>query len=199
MILFTCREKSHRRKLEFHFYWNCIDIAKHIYIYIYITGSCQLFIVYSLQENGDSDRACWFDTSMTSTVAGFLSLKSSMFSNITHNLNIAVRPAFEALRYSLYNPFHKPYGPSLRVRGVWTKRGQEHRSTQFQLFRIPFKDLQKTVSESVLPLIYRSYVRLQEYCPVRRHNTREAKVLLCNIILIFKYYIMNFDYHPIFQ
>lgn len=142
-----------------------------------------------MQENGDSDRACWFDTSMTSTVAGFLSLKSSMFSNITHNLNIAVRPAFEALRYSLYNPFHKPYEPSLRVRGVWTKRGQEHRSTQFQLFRIPFKDLQKTVSESVLPLIYRSYVRLQEYCPVRRHNTREAKVFLYNIILIFKYYI----------
>ena len=126
---------------------------------------------------------------MTSTVAGFLSLKSSMFSNITHNLNIAVRPAFEALRYSLYNPFHKPYGPSLRVQGVWTTRGQEHQSTQFQLFRVPFKDLQKTVSESVLPLIYRSYVRLQEYCPVRRHNTREAKVFLYNIILIFKYYI----------
>ena len=142
-----------------------------------------------MQENGDSDRACWFDTSMTSTVAGFLSLKSSMFSNITHNLNIAVRPAFEALRYSLYNPFHKPYEPSLRVRGVWTKRGQEHRSTQFQLFRIPFKDLQKTVSESVLPLIYRSYVRLQEYCPVRRHNTREAKVFLYDIILICKYLI----------
>ena len=131
---------------------------------------------------------------MTSTVAGFLSLKSSMFSNITHNLNIAVRPVFEALRYSLYNPFRKPYGPSLRVQGVWTTRGQEHQSTQFQLFRVPFKDLQKTVSESVLPLIYRSYVRLQEYCPVRRHNTREAKVYLSNIILIFKYNIQYYSW-----
>ena len=126
-----------------------------------------------LQENGNIEPGCWFDTTMSSSVSDFLILKSSMNSNTTHYLDIAVAPAFEKAMLSMLGTFRRSYDPPLHVRGVWMKRGQEDQSTQFQLFSVEFNDLKDAVSEDILPLIYRSYIRLQSYCPVVRKRRRK--------------------------
>ena len=147
------------------------------------------------QDNGENEPSCWFDTSMTSTVAGFLILKSSMYSNTTHSLNIAITPSnIGQIGLSLFNTQRTSFNEQHQVQGAWVKRGNENQSNQFQLFRVPFKDLQRNVPQSLLQHIYRSYVRLQEYCPniIRKNrlaggqqlniqrrppvSTREAKV-----------------------
>lgn len=110
---------------------------------------------------------------MSSSVSDFLILKSSMNSNTTHYLDIAVIPAFERAMLSMPVALRRSYDPPLHVRGVWMKRGQEDQSTQFQLFSVEFNDLKDAVSEDILPLIYRSYIRLQSYCPVVRKRRRK--------------------------
>ena len=127
---------------------------------------------------------------MTSrSVADFLTLKSAKYSNSTHTLNVAINPVFNEIGLPIFNSYRNQFTTSFRVQGIWKNRDQEDQSTQFQLFRVPFKDLQDTVShtvlpsvfgvQSVLPLIYRSYVRLQEYCPkvLGARFPREPKVL----------------------
>ena len=116
-----------------------------------------------------------------------------MHSNTTHSLNIAVTPSYNTIGLSLFNTHRTPINQPLRVQGKWVKRGNENQSNQFQLFRVPFKDLQRTVPQSILPHIYRSYVRLQEYCPniLRTRYKRKVKIIMLycivkNIIVAFK-------------
>ena len=122
---------------------------------------------YWFQENGIEEPGCWFDTTMASTVSEYLTLKSSMNSNTSHNLDIAIVSNFE----------HR-MRPPLIVKGVWMKRGTEEESTQFQMFSVAFDDLRNSVAEDILRLIYRSYVRLQNYCPIvlRKRVKRLPKV-----------------------
>ena len=137
--------------------------------------------IYWFQENGIEEPGCWFDTTMTSTVSEYLTLKSSMNSNTSHNLDIAITPNFDQkIKYlqKYIEGITKSYIPPLIVRGVWMKRGTEDESTQFQMFSVAFDDLRKSVAEDILPLIYRSYVRLQNYCPIvlRKRVKRLPKV-----------------------
>ena len=101
-----------------------------------------------------------------------------MNSNRTHYLDIAVSPKKAML--SMFGAFRRSDDPPLHVKGAWMKRGQEDQSTQFQLFSVDFDDLKDAVSEEILPLIYKSYIRLQSYCPVvrKRRRKRGPKVFL---------------------
>ena len=95
---------------------------------------------------------------------------------MTHNLDLAITPNFEERMFSIFG-MGRSKDPPLQIRGVWIKRGYEDQSTQFQLFSVEFNDLKDVVSEDILPLIYKSYIRLQSYCPVvlRRRVKRISK------------------------
>ena len=104
-----------------------------------------------------------------------------MNSNMSHYLDIAIIPNFEhRMKYiqKYIDGITKSYIPPLIVHGVWMKRGTEDESTQFQIFSVDFDDLRESVAEDILPLIYRSYVRLQNYCPIvlRKRFKRLLKV-----------------------
>ena len=104
-----------------------------------------------------------------------------MNSNTSHNLDIAITPDFEhGMEYipKYISGVTKSYIPPLIVHGVWIRRGTEDESTQFQMFSVAFDDLRNSVAEDILRLIYRSYVRLQNYCPIvlRKRVKRLPKV-----------------------
>ena len=95
---------------------------------------------------------------------------------MTHNLDLAISPIFEERVFSLFG-MGRSKDPPLQIKGLWVKRGYEDQSTQFQMFRVDFNDLKDVVSGNILPLIYKSYIRLQSYCPVvlRRRVKRISK------------------------
>ena len=98
-------------------------------------------------------------------MAGFLILKSYRYQNLTHSLNVAVSAKDSTIGSQRFNLHRKRNNSPPHLRGVWVDQGYEAQDNQFQLFRVPFHELENTISELVLPHIYRSYVRLQEYCP----------------------------------
>ena len=126
-----------------------------------------------------------------------------MNSNMSHNLDIAIIPSFEhRMKYTrkYINGITKSYIPPLIVHGVWMKRGTEDESTQFQMVSVAFDDLRKSVAEDILPLIYRSYVRLQNYCPIvlrKRVYARKGVSQVCEALydeLVYSYQFQNYLY-----
>ena len=99
-----------------------------------------------------------------------------MNSNMTHNLDLAITPIFEERMFSIFG-MGRSKDPTLQIKGIWVKRGYEDQSTQFQMFSVEFNDLKEVVSGDILPLIHKSYIRLQSYCPVvlRRRVKRISK------------------------